>query len=206
MNPSRFLTVQEKDLVREAIRAAEEKSAGEIRVLIVGRALPRPLLPPLVFGVIGSAISFGILHGSAWGHPGLVEFLMTGTIGLASAVAARYWFPLGRAAKDRAVWKRAAREFNRMGMAKTQGSTGVLLMLSLFEHQAVIYADKGLVEKVPHDTWKIEVEILLAGVKAATPGEGIARAVREVGVLLATHFPRHTDDVNELPDDLATDG
>jgi len=41
-------------------------------------------------------------------------------------------------------------------------------------------------------------------VKGGRPGEGIAAAVKEIGALLARHFPRRDDDVNELPDDVET--
>ena len=33
-------------------------------------------------------------------------------------------------------------------------------------------------------------------------GEGLAAGVRDVGAVLAEHFPRADDDVNELPDRL----
>ena len=33
-------------------------------------------------------------------------------------------------------------------------------------------------------------------------GEGLAAEVRQVGAILATHFPRAQDDINELPDRL----
>jgi putative membrane protein len=43
---------------------------------------------------------------------------------------------------------------------------------------------------------------LIDHVRAGRPGEGLAEAVRQVGVILAAHFPRDADDVNELPDRL----
>jgi putative membrane protein len=77
-------------------------------------------------------------------------------------------------------------------------------MISLRERLAVVLADKAINDKVAPDTWSREVKILLDGVKAGRPGEGIAAAVAEIGALLAKHFPRREGDINELPDDVET--
>ena len=43
---------------------------------------------------------------------------------------------------------------------------------------------------------------LLAGLRAGRPADGLVDAVGKVGAVLAQHFPRADDDVNELPDRL----
>ena len=43
---------------------------------------------------------------------------------------------------------------------------------------------------------------LLEGVRAGTPGQGIAAAVERIGGVLAAHFPYTGTDPNEMPDRL----
>ena len=43
---------------------------------------------------------------------------------------------------------------------------------------------------------------LLDQVKAGNPGAGVAAAVTQMGIVLAEHFPRGSENPNELPDRL----
>ena len=43
---------------------------------------------------------------------------------------------------------------------------------------------------------------MLAEVSKGCIAEGLAAGVRDVGIVLAEHFPRDADDQNELPDRL----
>lgn len=204
VRPDRFLAAEDKERILAAVRAAESRTAGEIRVLIVGRSTPRLILVPLILGALAGVFTYLQCRRWTWHHPGLLEVAVSLAVGLGCAIAGMWLIPRGREAKDRGVWARARREFARLGIGKTSGSTGALVMLSLWEHEAVVLADKAINEKVPPDTWSREVGILLDGVKAGKPGEGIAAAVAEIGALLAKHFPRRDDDVNELPDAVET--
>ena len=204
VRPDRFLAADDKERILAAVREAESRTSGEIRVLIVGRSAPRLILVPLVLGALAGVLVYLWCVRLTWHHPGLFDVILSLAVGLVCAIAGMWVIPRSREAKDRAVWARAKREFARLGIGKTSGSTGVLVMLSLWEHEAVVLADKAINEKVPPDTWSREVGILLDGVKSGKPGEGIAAAVAEIGSLLAKHFPRRDDDVNELPDAVET--
>ncbi|MBA3941329.1 MAG: hypothetical protein C0520_08985 [Sphingopyxis sp.] len=86
--------------------------------------------------------------------------------------------------------------------AKTLGRTGVLLYLSLNEHRADIVADEAIAAKVSPEVWGDAMAALIDRVRAGQPGEGMAEAVRRMGVVLAEHFPRGSENPNELPDRL----
>jgi putative membrane protein len=43
---------------------------------------------------------------------------------------------------------------------------------------------------------------LISEVRAGEPGKGMAEAVRLMSVVLAEHFPKGSDNPNELPDRL----
>jgi putative membrane protein len=106
------------------------------------------------------------------------------------------------ATKARRVRRRAVLLFRTAAEARTRGRTGVLLYLSLDEHRAEIVADSAISDKVAAEVWGEAMVALIDHVRAGRPGEGLAEAVRQVGVILAAHFPRDADDVNELPDRL----
>ncbi|HWK35067.1 TPM domain-containing protein, partial [Sphingomonas sp.] len=84
----------------------------------------------------------------------------------------------------------------------TVAATGVLLYLSLDEHRAELIADESIHTKVSQDVWGAAMAALVAAVKDGRPGDGMADAVAQIGIVLAEHFPRGADDVNELPDRL----
>lgn len=204
VKPDQFLSAEERERVRSAIADAERVTAGEIRILVIGRSAPWAWLAGILAGAAAGVAAYTLLHAAWWGHPGWIEESVSAAMALGVAILVAAFLPRGRAAKDRAVWARAKREFARLGIGKTAGATGVLVMISLREREAVVLADRAINEKVAPDTWTREVKLLLDGVKAGKPGEGMTSAVAEIGALLAKHFPRSKDDRNELPDDVET--
>lgn len=202
MKAAAFLKPEERDRVRDAIAAAELKTAGEIRVLVAGRSASWSWKSGLLAGLLAGVGVLWVLHTSSWGHPGLVEFLIAIAATLGVTFLASWLIPPRRTAKERAVWNRAEREFASLGIGGTAGATGVLIMISLYEHQTVVLADRAINEKVSPDTWPHEVKVIIDAIKKGKPADGIVTAVGEVGILLAKHFPRRDDDRNELPDDI----
>lgn len=117
------------------------------------------------------------------------------------------WMPLRlaltpKATKARRVRRRAMTLFRAVAMGRTQAQTGVLIYLSLDEHRAEIVADSAINDKVTPDVWGDAMAALIDAVRDGRPGEGMAEAVRQVGIVLARHFPRRADNPNELPDRL----
>jgi putative membrane protein len=107
-----------------------------------------------------------------------------------------------RATKARRVRRRAILLFRTAAEARTRGRTGVLIYLSLDEHRAEIVADRAINDKVAPEAWGDAMATLIDSIRAGRAGEGLAEAVRQVGLVLAAHFPREQDDINELPDRL----
>lgn len=134
-----------------------------------------------------------------WLVPGLVLFC-----GLVAWVCSRpSWVRrafLSRRARLAAVWTRAELEFYREGLTETQGSTGILLFLSLFERQAVVLADKSIAERLPTETWGEVVDLIIDGARTGRWRDSLEAAVRRCGNILALNFPASGDDANELPD------
>jgi putative membrane protein len=117
------------------------------------------------------------------------------------------WTPLRMALTPKAtkltrVRNRAISLFKVGTESKTQARTGVLLYLSMKEHRAEIVADEAIASKVAPEVWGDAMVALLDQVKAGNPGAGVAVAVAQMGVVLAEHFPKGSNNPNELPDRL----
>ena len=117
------------------------------------------------------------------------------------------WMPLRmrltpRIIKAERVRARALSYFKVGAEARTSGRTGILIYISLNEHVAEIIADEAIHGKVAPGVWGDAMAHLIAEVREGRLADGMIAAVRDVGVILAEHFPRADDDVNELPDRL----
>lgn len=85
---------------------------------------------------------------------------------------------------------------------RTAARTGVVIYLSLAEHRAEIVADAAIAAKVSPELWGDAMAAMLTELKAGRMADGLIAAVTRVGAVLAEHFPRTADDINELPDRL----
>ena len=106
------------------------------------------------------------------------------------------------ATKGRRVRRRAIALFRAAAERRTVGRTAVLIYLSLGEHRAEIVADEAVAKVTTPECWGDAMAELIGEIKAGRPGDGLAMAVEEVGEVLARHFPKTSDDVNEIPDKL----
>lgn len=104
--------------------------------------------------------------------------------------------------KNARVRKRAVSLFTVSTDHRTVGRTGILLYLSMREHRAEIVADDAIVEKVEPAVWGDAMVALIDLVRERKPGEGMAEAVKQMGVVLTEHFPKTDNNPNELPDRL----
>ena len=106
------------------------------------------------------------------------------------------------ATKTRRVRRRAVAMFKEGAERRTIGRTGILIYLSMAERRAEIVADEAIVKVTTPETWGEAMAALLVEVKAGRPGDGIVAAVERVGTVLAEHFPKSSEDTNEIPDKL----
>lgn len=217
------LTADDHARVTAAVAAAERTTDGEI-VTIVARSsdayhdaalhwaiLAMLLVPAVLASVPALAHVAASPFADEWSEPSTATLLLV-TLG-AQALA----FLLVRlllshrplrlaltphATKARRVRARAMALFSAAAEHRTTGRTGVLLYLSLDEHRAEIIADAAIHGRVSPETWGEAMGALLPELRAGHPGAGMAAAVERIGVVLAEHFPKTEDDVNELPDRL----
>ncbi len=218
------VSAADHDLVTAAVAAAEARTSGEIVTVIAAQSndyddvalVWASVIAFLAMSVIALFPDFyqGLYDRltGGWGH-GLTANQWLGVViavGVLKWIAMwliLLWRPLRLWLTPRAILAgrvraRAIDLFKVGAEAKTLGRTGILLYLSLREHRADIVADEAIASKVPAEVWGDAMAALIERVRAGRPGEGMAEAVAHMGVILAEHFPRGSENPNELPDRL----
>ncbi len=212
------------DRVTAAVAAAEEHTSGEIVTVIAAQSndyddvalVWASVIAFLAMSIVALFPDFyqGLYYRitGGWGH----ELTANQWLGTVIAIGVLKWIgvwlillwrPLRlwltpRAILAARVRARAIDLFKVGTEAKTLGRTGILLYVSLREHRADIVADEAIAAKVAPEIWGDAMAALIDLVRKGQPGEGMAEAVRQMGTVLAEHFPRGSENPNELPDRL----
>jgi putative membrane protein len=218
------LSEADHDKVSAAIAAAESRTNGEIV------AVATPISDPYHDVALHWALVplFAVLAWAAWRPTALTwwyDFLLGGwqpepTLGqlltllmvfaalkFTVALLLLKWMPLRlaltpAATKHRRVRRRAVAVFKAAAERRTVGRTGVLIYLSMAERRAEIVGDEAITKVTTPETWGDAMTALLVDVKQGQVGDGIVAAIERVGGVLAEHFPRSAEDINEIPDKL----
>jgi uncharacterized membrane protein len=143
MRTREFLTKLEHERIVEAIREAESRTSGEIRVFIQrGKSKSDPLVA-------------------------------------------------------------AQRKFHRLGMHKTHQRNAVLIFVAPRAHKFAVVGDKAIHEKCGDEFWQRTVDRMRMHFQTEKFTDALVEAIRDVGRVLATDFPKTRADTNELPDEIA---
>ena len=219
-----YLNAQQHAIVSSAVQSAEANTSGEIVTVLADRSdgytdvvlvwsaalaftamslfavLPDPFLDlwDRLSGGWGTDLSTGVIATVT-----ILLGLLTFALGWAmiSLDPVRFALLPSPVATARAH-DAAVRHFKVGAERRTHGRTGVLLYLSMREHRAEIVADESIALRVPAEVWGEAMVDMLAEVSRGRIAEGLAAGVRDVGLVLAEHFPRDANDTNELPDRL----
>jgi putative membrane protein len=209
-----MFSAEDRQKIRAAVAAAEEGTRGEIVPMVVqssGRYEATHLLGALLALLILSGML--IFEWEGWGsRPSPVFMLLSVVIAYvlgnligSSPVILRWLTPEDH--MDLQVRRRAESAFYEHGLHKTREASGILIMISQLEHRVQILADRAIDEKVPPKTWDAVVDQLVLSMKSGHPTDGLCRAIKQCGELLAVHFPaRPGDNPDELADDLVQGG
>ena len=99
----------------------------------------------------------------------------------------------------------AQSHFIELGMDKTREHNGVLIFVAPRSHRFAIIGDEAVHARCGDEFWRALVAEMSGHFKNSDFTQGIVHAIHKAGEILAKHFPRHPDDQNELPDDVAHD-
>jgi putative membrane protein len=198
-----FSSDAERQRVAERVTLAEQRTAGEIVVVVARRSGD--------YGVERAAFSGGLtLLLALTGYFFLAMVPELWLLCLQAPLGFFAWWLSGlspvlrrlvpTAAQHAVVRARAQQLFMERGVTETRQRSGVLLYLSEGEHRVELLADRGIHERVGAEGWQRVVDQVVGSIREGHAADGIAAAVDSIGQSLALHFPREADDVNELPD------
>jgi uncharacterized membrane protein len=142
MRTREFLSKVEHDRIVQAIREAESKTSGEIRV-----------------------------------------FIQRGKLNADPLVAAQ-------------------KKFHQVRMHTTRERNAVLIFVAPRAHKFAVVGDKAIHEKCGDEFWQRIVDGMRVHFQNEKFSHALVDAIKEIGKLLATHFPKTSANANELPDNV----
>lgn len=99
--------------------------------------------------------------------------------------------------------ERAKQVFTELGMDDTEERNAVLFYLATDSRLFAVLGDAGIDERVGAGFWEGIRDAALERFRKGEFLAGLIDGVRTAGESLAKHFPRSSDDANELPDDIS---
>ncbi len=216
-----LLTDEQRKAVEAAVAEAETKTSGEIVVALAtrsGRYDRAEDLFGLVLGCAAVAVGWTFLQGtspragaweSGWGVAlGLLPVLGLFVGGFALGAFAATRAPilsrlfLTKTMMLEEIRDRASEAFRRLGAHRTEGGTGILIYVSLFERMVWVVGDDAIDAKVGRPTWDEIRDRIVEGFRTGDVAAGLSAAVRRAGEVLAAHFPLREGDKNEVSNEL----
>ena len=217
------LTAEDHKRVSEAIALAEQRSDGEI-IAVATDYSDKYHDAALHYAVLAVMVMLA----TVWAWPGLLDWWHNVLVGgwaeptMRSRYGLLFFFALAKflgvllilrymplrlalvpgSTKTRRVRRRAIDIYKAGAERRTIGRTGILIYLSMGEHRAEIIHDDAITEVVGPETWGEAMAALLVPVKDGRIVDGIVAAIAEIGSVLETHFPKSSEDTNEIPDKL----
>ena len=204
------LTPQEQQQINGLVAELEAASGAQLIVAVIGKADAYPEIPWKAFALaavtaalVVAPMEMGLVAASA-GHTSAFGLLVVLAAGLVAALAAMFVPPLGRALLDRArarmeVEQYAQAVFLERGMFQTRHRTGILVLISLFERDAVIVADSGVRRLVTGEQIEAIVERMRPFVARGLAVEAVQGALTDLNRLLRGKFEQAAG-ANELVD------
>ena len=96
----------------------------------------------------------------------------------------------------------AQKKFHQLGIYKTRERNAVLIFVAPRAHKFAVVGDKAVHEKCGEQFWQRLVGAMREHFKKEDFNRAIIHGINELGKLLAIHFPRTGDTINELPDEV----
>jgi uncharacterized membrane protein len=96
----------------------------------------------------------------------------------------------------------AQKKFRRLGMHKTRERNAVLIFVAPRVHKFAVVGDEQIHNKCGDEFWQRLVEKMRSHFQNEKFSDALIDALDEIGTVLARHFPKTSEDRNELPDDL----
>jgi len=195
------LTEAEHASLSDEIRDAEAATSGEIYVVVAHSPDAFRLVPILWAALFAFMLAWALDLGTGLSASMILSLQALGFVAAAillSTPSLRYRIVPAAIAED-AAHRAALAQFMAHGVHLTSARTGVLIYVSLLPRRIEILADSGIHAKVDQATWDKAVAQLAVEARTGRLSEALMHAIRDLGALLAAHFPGTKTDRNELP-------
>jgi putative membrane protein len=196
------ITPEDHARIAEAIRAAEQKTSGEIVCVLARSSSEYHAVPVLAGTVLALIAPWAFVFLTQWSVERilLAQFFI---FVLATAICALT--PIGMALVPRRIKRvrahRAAMEqFHSRGLGRLESRAGVLIYVSLAERYARIVVDDHLAAKIHASEWRTAVDALTSHMRDGRIADGFIAAIARCGAVLAQHAPGAN--TGKLPDRL----
>lgn len=205
--------------VHEAIAEAEKGTSGEV-VVVVAKNSGRYDRAEDIFGLLFAVAALSV----AWVYfsvpvdyaafdaqtysIGIFPVIAIIIVGFAIGSALATYCPflklpfIPKKETEEEVNRKAMECFYRYGIGKTEGSTGVLIYVSLLERMVVVRGDSAISKKLGQNHWDMICGLIIDGLKHKKPGQGFVNAIHKCGELLKEHFPSSERNPNELENNI----
>jgi putative membrane protein len=196
------ISVQERERISNAVRAAEERSSGEIVCVLAKTSSDATTLPVLIAAVVALALPWVLVALTAM----TVQRILSLQLALFLVLLVLLCMPrvrvalMPRKARRAIAYRTAMEQFTTRGISRKRDRCGILIFVSLAERYARIIADDGIAARVPQSEWQAAIDALIAHVREDRIADGFVAAIELCGSKLAKHFPRTDAKLGELPD------
>jgi putative membrane protein len=197
------LSDADREQLAQAVAEAERRTSAEVVLAVAEASDDYDVYSHLAAAIAGFLVA-GVLAVLYPDLPIRIAFMIVAAAVLLSAVLFT-WAPLRLrivpGAVQRAAVARLARaEFAARVAGQTRAANGVLIFISLAEHGVEILPERGIAAAVPEAKWHEVVDALVTEVRSGALVRGIVRATIATADILATVFPPHQNDQNEIGD------
>lgn len=198
------LSAEDRQRMASAIRAAEDKTSGEIVCVLAQSSAIPTALPVTIAAAVALVLPWLLVAFTAMPVYRILALQLIFFVAVLMFVGIPrvQLLLLPRRTKRHMAYRAAMEQFVIRGIADKKDRCGVLIFVSLAERYARIIADDGISAKVPQAAWQTAVDALIVHAKEGRIAEGFAVAIDLCGIELAKHFPRTSPKGEELPDRL----
>jgi len=96
--------------------------------------------------------------------------------------------------------ERAVELFSQLRVWDTAHNSGVLIYVQCVDRAIEIIADRGINSKIAQSEWDAICRRMEDAFRTGHYEDGALQGIRDIGALLAAHFPAAGDNPDELPD------
>ena len=201
----RKLSETERNAVVAAIREAEQGTSAEF-VAVVARRIDRHHGVSLTLGLAAGLLA-GIAVAALDPWASVWKALAAQCIAFAIVYLAADFTPLAARLAPRPMRAAKARRLAHLlfldrGLAGLPAHNGVLLLVALAEQQVEIVADHAIDRLAGGEAWSGVVRSFATRAKTGEVGGALVAALKELGTIMARHFPPEAGQASRVPDRL----